>query len=104
MKCFVFVLFCGAYVFASEVYPTSIRTTGSACAVGFGRLGAMVSPLVYESVTEATGNHATFFGILFLAAVINACIIDFTPFEPSTQHGGHRGKTDDLSAGSASDY
>lgn len=85
LKCFVMVLFSAAYVFSTEVYPTSVRTTGAALCVAGGKLGACVSPLAFEYLDEVLG-ATWFFWITLVLTIFNALIIDFAPVEPTTQH------------------
>lgn len=49
------------YVFAAESYPVAVRATGTALVMGFGRLGAILSPLVYEWMARDGGGHSSFF-------------------------------------------
>lgn len=72
------------YLLTSEVYPTSLRTTGCAVAAGFGRVGCMVAPLFYEFLHTLTGSHALFFFIIAFACILNAFIISLIPIEPAT--------------------
>mmetsp|Transcript_118078 Transcript_118078/g.220724 ORF Transcript_118078/g.220724 Transcript_118078/m.220724 type:complete len:495 (+) Transcript_118078:87-1571(+) len=85
MKCFVQVVFSASYVFSSEVYPTSVRTTGAAICVAGGKLGAMVAPLVFEFMNEVLGSEFVYFWVMLVLTIFNALIIDFAPVEPTTQ-------------------
>lgn len=38
--------FCGLYAVAAKIYPVSVRTTGVGWAIGLGRFGAVVGPMV----------------------------------------------------------
>jgi len=38
--------FIGLYAVAARIYPTEIRSTGIGCAIGFGRLGAILGPFI----------------------------------------------------------
>lgn len=38
--------FIGLYAVAAKIYPTALRSTGIGWAIGFGRLGAIIGPLV----------------------------------------------------------
>lgn len=80
-KCIISCLFCMDYVYIGEVYPTSVRSTGSSINIAFGRLGAVLSPLVYESSKDATGDFAFFFYLLAGMNLINGFLIDFLPIE-----------------------
>lgn len=43
---FIFASMAGLYAFAPVVYPAAVRTTGLGWAIGIGRLGAVLGPLV----------------------------------------------------------
>ncbi|KAG8376297.1 hypothetical protein BUALT_Bualt09G0048600 [Buddleja alternifolia] len=67
-------------VFGKEVYPTSVRASGSGFATSVGRIGGMICPLV--AVGLVRGCHQTLavimFGILILLSGIS---VIFFPFE-----------------------
>ncbi|KAI4387512.1 hypothetical protein MLD38_005340 [Melastoma candidum] len=68
------------YIYAPEVYPTSVRTTGVGIASSVGRIGGMVCPLV--AVALVHGCHQTVAVALFEIVIIlsGICVILF-PFE-----------------------
>lgn len=68
------------YIYAPEVYPTSIRTTGVGVASSIGRIGGMICPLV--AVALIKGCHQTASIILFeiVIFVSGICAVLF-PFE-----------------------
>ncbi|XP_038894171.1 organic cation/carnitine transporter 7 isoform X2 [Benincasa hispida] len=76
--------FTVVYIYAPEIYPTSIRTTGVGVASSVGRIGGMACPLV--AVALVKGCHQTtaiiFFEIVFLLSGI--CVVLF-PFETKGQ-------------------
>jgi predicted MFS family arabinose efflux permease len=43
---FIFASMAGLYAFAPVIYPASIRTTGMGWAIGIGRIGAILAPLI----------------------------------------------------------
>ena len=59
------------YGYTPELYPTRLRGTGSGSAAAFGRIGAVLAPLVVSRVVTATGDG---FGLIFalFAAVLAA--------------------------------
>ncbi|CAK7339784.1 unnamed protein product [Dovyalis caffra] len=68
------------YIYAPEVYPTLVRSTGLGVASSVSRIGGMVCPLVAVSLVQ--GCHQTaavvfFAGIVFVAGI---CVLLF-PFE-----------------------
>ena len=65
--------FVGLYSLAAEIYPTKIRATGVGWAIGLGRAGAIIGPII-GGMLITTGMHmsATFFVFsipLFVAAL-----------------------------------
>jgi len=81
IKCFVIVGFITIYIYVSEVYPTSLRSTGTGMNIAFGRLGSTMSPLVYEKLFADTGTFVVFFYMLAGLVFINLLVIDFLPIE-----------------------
>lgn len=75
------------YVYASELYPVAVRATGTATVMGFGRLGAISSSLVYEWLLEGTGKPATFFVVAAWLTALSAIAI--LPL-PETSPGGRK--------------
>jgi AAHS family 4-hydroxybenzoate transporter-like MFS transporter len=53
------------FALAAHVYPTNVRATGTASAMAFGRIGAIVSAVVGAAVISAGGAEA-YFGLLAL--------------------------------------
>lgn len=76
------------YVYSVEVYPTACRAAGSGVAVSFGRLGAVLSPLAYESLHDATGSHELFFGAVVVLALVNAALVAGLPLETKNRQLG----------------
>uniref|UniRef100_A0A7N0V9H1 Major facilitator superfamily (MFS) profile domain-containing protein n=2 Tax=Kalanchoe fedtschenkoi TaxID=63787 RepID=A0A7N0V9H1_KALFE len=72
------------YIYAPEVYPTSIRTTGVGIASSVGRIGGMVCPLVAVGLVH--GCHQAASIVLFEVVVFCAgiCVMMF-PFETRGQ-------------------
>lgn len=59
------------YAIGPELYPTSIRGTGTGAGAAFGRVGSIVAPLIVPPVLAFGGNVAVF-GV-FAAAFALAC-------------------------------
>lgn len=57
------------YVFAGEIYPTKIRSSGLGVGNAFARVGGITCPLFAVTLIE-TGHHT--FGVLFFVAI--ACV------------------------------
>lgn len=74
------VTFTVVYVYAPEIYPTSVRTTGVGVASSIGRIGGMVCPLV--AVALVHGCHQTAALILFeLVILLSGISVLLFPFE-----------------------
>jgi len=81
MKIMTSSQFVVTYVYTSEVYPTSIRTTGCGFAFASGRLAAMLAPLAFEKLTALTGSYGAFFYVMAGSCLLNLLVIDFLPVE-----------------------
>ncbi|KNA11542.1 hypothetical protein SOVF_134220, partial [Spinacia oleracea] len=69
-----------AFIFAPEIYPTSVRNTGFGTASSMARIGAMVSPYVAVALVQTCHKMAA---ILFFAGVVLAagvCVV-LIPYE-----------------------
>jgi putative MFS transporter len=67
IKFFPAIGFIVIYVYANEVYPTAVRASGSAFVLASGRLAAILAPVLYEAVLDATGHFVyCFWGIVAL--------------------------------------
>lgn len=55
---FVNAVQCALYALCAHVYPTLVRATGTASALAFGRLGAVLSSFAGAAVITAGGAHA----------------------------------------------
>ncbi|ONK82054.1 uncharacterized protein A4U43_C01F35650 [Asparagus officinalis] len=68
------------YIYAPEIYPTSIRSTGFGIANSIGRIGGIVCPLVAVGLVE--GCHQMEAVLLFeLVIFLSAMAVSFFPFE-----------------------
>jgi AAHS family 4-hydroxybenzoate transporter-like MFS transporter len=65
------------YALAAFVYPTEMRGAGVGWAVGFGRIGSIISPLVGVYLLHATGAHGFFggFGVTMLISLLSLLLI-----------------------------
>lgn len=65
------------YAVTPEVYPTSLRGTGSGSATAFGRIAAMTAPLLVPVIVAAGGLPVLFavFGAAFLLAMVAALFL-----------------------------
>merc|ERR1719215_666137 len=81
MKCWVTVGFCVIYQYSSEMYPTSARVAGAGLCLGCGRLGSILAPFAFESMTTLSGTWFTYFYVMAAACAVNAWLILLLPFE-----------------------
>ena len=65
------------YAVTPEVYPTTLRATGSGSATAFGRVAAMTAPLVVPALVAAGGLPVLFavLGAAFLLAMVSALFL-----------------------------
>ena len=65
------------YAVAAHVYPTSVRATGTASALAFGRLGAILSAFVGAGVISAAGpgSFLTVLGLAMLGAAVSLLVL-----------------------------
>lgn len=70
-----------AYQYASEIYPTSSRASGTSVSLGCGKLGAIVAPLAYEQLLLSTGTWTTFFYMMAAMMTVTSILPFFLPFE-----------------------
>jgi len=80
-KFFTAIGFLIFYLYATEVYPTSVRTTGTSVCFAGGRVAAMFSSLVYELVTYAFNSFAVFFWLMAATCLVNFFLIRFLTVE-----------------------
>ncbi|CAK7339783.1 unnamed protein product [Dovyalis caffra] len=68
------------YIYAPEIYPTSVRSTGIGVASSMGRIGGMICPVVAVSLVQ--GCHQTVALILFVCIIfVSGCCVMLFPFE-----------------------
>lgn len=84
--------FTVVYIYAPEIYPTAVRTTGVGVASSVGRIGGVLCPLVAVGLVH--GCHQTIAVLLFEVVILvsGICVCLF-PFETSG-----RDLTDSISA------
>jgi len=81
IKCFSVIGFVVIYQYATEIYPTIARTTGTAACVAGGRVGGMMAPLIFERCLHVSGTPSTFFAIVAAGCLINLVLVALLPFE-----------------------
>ncbi|MHA6512894.1 MFS transporter [Tessaracoccus sp. Z1128] len=62
------------YAITPEVYPTAMRASGAGAATAFGRIAAMLAPLLVPWIVSTAGRPALFmlFGVMFSIAMVAA--------------------------------
>lgn len=75
------IAFVVIYQYASEIYPACARTTGSAICVSGGRVGAIIAPVVFETLNDYTGNFSAFFLLCALFTALTSVLATLLPFE-----------------------
>ncbi|XP_017407384.1 organic cation/carnitine transporter 7 isoform X3 [Vigna angularis] len=72
------------YIYAPEMYPTSVRTTGVGIASSVGRIGGMICPLVAVGLVH--GCHQTAAVLLFeIIVLLSGICVMFLPIETMGQ-------------------
>jgi MFS transporter, AAHS family, 4-hydroxybenzoate transporter len=65
----------GANAFAAAIHPTAIRSTGLGCALGVGRLGSIVGPVLGGILLGTGMTMPTLFLIVAAIALLAACTL-----------------------------
>jgi len=81
MKCFVRIGFLVLYQYTIEIYPTEVRTTGSAINLGSGRVAGIIAPLIFEATVSVTGGFSMFFFLMIGVASVNLLLIPLLKYE-----------------------
>lgn len=75
---FLFGAMAGLYSLAPVLYPASVRTTGMGWAIGIGRIGAILSPMIAGLLVDAHWTTASLyvaFALPLLAAVVSVRLL-----------------------------
>lgn len=67
------------YAVSPEMYPTSIRGTGTGWAAGFGRIASIIGPLMVPVISNKGGTHLVFViicGVYLLAAASALLLVE----------------------------
>lgn len=81
IKCFPIIGFTVVYQYATEIYPTKARTTGTAACIAGGRAGGILAPTIFEELYDNTGSYVMFFYLMLACCAINFVLVLFLPFE-----------------------
>ncbi|MGI9210719.1 MFS transporter [Rhodococcus sp. BL-253-APC-6A1W] len=71
------------YAIGPELYPTSVRGSGTGSAAAFGRLASIVAPLLVPLLLDSGGN-ALVFGVFAASFVVAACAAITLPEKAGT--------------------
>lgn len=74
--------FTVVYIYAPEMYPTSVRTTGVGVGSSVGRIGGMICPLVAVGLIHGCHQTAAILLFEFVIFASGVCVLLF-PFETS---------------------
>mmetsp|Transcript_52727 Transcript_52727/g.83685 ORF Transcript_52727/g.83685 Transcript_52727/m.83685 type:complete len:467 (+) Transcript_52727:44-1444(+) len=64
-----------AYVCIGEAFPTFARASASGVCIGFGRLGSLSAPWVFEHLLLTTGTYLWYFAFTCLGCLINMMLV-----------------------------
>jgi AAHS family 4-hydroxybenzoate transporter-like MFS transporter len=64
--------FTGLYAAASKAYPTAIRTTGIGWAIGLGRSGAVIGPVIAGYLIAADFNMSSIFYLFAIPMIVGS--------------------------------
>jgi len=69
------------YLYASEVFPTTARATGTSVVYAGGRVAAMSGSLIYEAILSHTGRFEDFFWLMSGLNLANLLLVGFLKVE-----------------------
>lgn len=72
---FVSAIFAIAYTYTPELYPTSVRVTGTSWAAASSRVGSMLMPMVIGMILMHTDNTMIIFGLISILFLIPAATV-----------------------------
>lgn len=83
-KCLVGMSFSLFFIYVGEEFPTICRATGTGLALGAGRIGSVVTPLIYDAIlSQANLGHIhgrlLFLGIASVLLAVGAVIMAYMP-------------------------
>jgi len=81
IKVFTMIGMVVCFQYVVEVYPTEARITGSAMGIAAGRVASTLGPIIYEVLTEVTGDFRYFFLLVAVICFVNVGLIDFLRYE-----------------------
>jgi MFS family permease len=85
---FLMAVMAGLYIILPHVYPPNVRNTGTGLAIGLGRFGAMVGPLIAGYLIAAGWERMAYYSLLALPVLISAFAVRRVSYfgqSPTTQ-------------------
>lgn len=75
LKITCFSAFSLIYVYLGKVFPAELRCTGVAFCIGAGRVGSILTPLVFEAFMERGHNTGPYFSLCCLSCILAVVVI-----------------------------
>jgi MFS family permease len=77
----------GMYSIFAQAYPTAVRAFGTGFAIGIGRGGSALAPVLGGYLRAAGYSWPTVFAIMSGSALIAAILLTFLKLQPGETHG-----------------
>jgi benzoate transport len=77
---FLMAVMAGLYIIVPHVYPPNVRNTGTGLAIGLGRFGAMVGPLIAGYLIAAGWERMAYYSLLALPVLISALAVRYVSY------------------------
>jgi MFS family permease len=81
VKMFIASGFIVSYLYLLECYPTYFRATGLAFCMVTGRIGALITPFLYDGLVYSGAGYIWFFTVIACCISVAAVLCLFLPFE-----------------------
>jgi len=80
----------GLYAIFAQAFPTHVRAAGTGFAIGIGRGGSVLSPIIAGLLLNSGYGLAATAATLALGSLIAACILGFLRLKPDSPHERNR--------------
>lgn len=81
IKGFACIGYIVVFQYATEIYPTEARATGTAACLAGGRFGGILAPVLCEKLLQVTGHFVAFFNVIAGLCILNFLIVVLLPME-----------------------